>query len=245
MVLFRRKHFFVALLALLATIGCTGVRIGMGPIVVGPVFDGGLTEADVAAGLREALISGASYAVNSAGRENGFLNNAEIRIPFPEEAAKVKEFAINNGMQSLSNSFEAKLNNTAELASKEALEILKNAVVQMSIQDAFSILRGGENAATRYLRIHTEEEILARFRPVVESAISKSGLTTAWEPLATAYNASTLFTGGNQVNTDLPDYVCRKATDGLFHLIAAEEAKIRRDPAARTTELLQRVFAAR
>lgn len=244
MVLFRIKSFFIVLFLLPVFSGCTGVRIGMGPIVVGPVFDPGLSEADVAAGLREALVSGASFAVTSAGKENGFLNNVEIRIPFPEEAIKVKEFAVNNGMQSLSNAFEAKLNSTAELASKEALDILKNAVLQMSIQDAFAILRGGDNAATRYLQIHTEEEILSRFRPVVESAIKTSGLTAAWEPLATAYNASVLFTGGNAISTDLPDYVCRKATDGLFYLIALEEAKVRKDPMARTTELMQRVFAA-
>jgi len=219
------------------------VRIGIGPILVGPVFDTGLSEADVAAGLREALMSGAAFSINSAGKENGFLRNEEIRIPFPEEAAKVKVFAINNGLQDISNSFEDKLNSTAELASKEASDILKNAILQMTMQDAFAILRGGDHAATRYLRIHTEEEILSAFRPIVESAISKAGLTAAWEPLATAYNASVAFTGGNAIYANLPEYVCRKATEGIFHLIAVEETKIRNDPGARTTALMKRVFA--
>mgnify|MGYP003388543959 CR=1 FL=1 len=130
----------------------------------------------------------------------------------------------------------------AESAAKEAVPIFVEAITSMTIADGFAILNGGEHAATNYLKEKTTAALLQRFRPVVEQATQKVALTSYWKPVADAYNTTTLFTGKKAVEPDLNAYVTNKAADGLFLLLADEEKRIRQDPLARTTAILQRVF---
>ena len=112
----------------------------------------------------------------------------------------------------------------------------------MSIQDGFQILNGGEGAATKFLRDKTTLQLVEAFRPKVKEAISKVKLTEYWNPIVTKYNQAMMFTGGAKVNEDLDAYVTERAITGLFYMVEQEENKIRKDPAARVTELLQKVF---
>ena len=203
-----------------------------------------LSNADVIAGLKEALRLGAEHSVASAGAQNGFWNNALIRIPFPPEAIQVRNTLLDLGIRKPVEDFERTMNTAAEKAAQEAVPVFVEAITSMTIQDGFTILRGGENAATNYLRERTSTALRARFRPIVEQATSEVALTSYWHPLASTYNTATLITGGQAVEPDLDAYVTTKAMDGLFLLIAQEEKKIRTDPLARTTDLLRRVFAA-
>lgn len=201
-----------------------------------------LTNGEVISGLKEALTIGIGNSVNIASVTNGFLKNTEIRLPFPQEAIKVKETANKLGLTSQVQKFEETLNHAAEEAVKEALPIFKNAITKMTIQDGFKILNGGNGAATSYLKSATKSQLVTAFSPKVEAAISKVGLTKIWEPIATKYNLAAPMLGYNKVNPDLKAYVTEKAIDGLFKLVADEENKIREDAGARVTDLLKKVF---
>lgn len=201
-----------------------------------------LTNEEVIRGLKEALNVGAKNAVSFTSKEDGFNKNNLIRIPFPEEAQKVKNAAINLGLSSQVETFETTLNRAAEKAAAEAVPVFVNAITSMSIQDGFYILRGDSTAATTFLRNSTTAELKQKFSPIVQKAIDEVKLTSYWEPLTKAYNQSTIFTGNQPVNTDLNAYVTDKALSGLFYYVASEEKKIRKDPAARVTDILKRVF---
>lgn len=203
---------------------------------------GGLSNEDVIAGLKEALNKGAENSVSVASVTDGFWNDARIRIPFPTEAEKMKTTLNGIGMNKQVEEFEHTLNHAAEEAAKEAVPVFTAAVKGMTVSDGFAILKGKEDAATTYLRDKTTTELTARFRPIVEAATKKVALTSYWTPLANGYNKASLFTGGKAVNPDLDAYVTERAIAGLFTLIATEEAKIRKDPLARTSDLLKRVF---
>lgn len=203
-----------------------------------------LSNGEVVSGLKEALRVGTERSVSLASAVNGFNGNALIRVPFPEDAIKVRNTLMDLGLKKPVEDFELTLNRAAEAAAKEAVPVFVEAITSMSIADGFAILRGGENAATNYLKEKTTAALLAKFRPVVEKATRQVALTQYWKPVADAYNTATLLTGGKAVEPDLDAYVTRKAADGLFVLLANEEKKIRQDPLARTTDLLRRVFGA-
>lgn len=204
-----------------------------------PMTKGNLTNGDVVSGLREALTIGARNSTKMASRVDGFYGNPRIRIPFPPAARKVKAAAEAVGMQSQVTKFVKTLNRAAEEAAKEAAPIFLSAIKGMTIQDGFQILKGSNNAATAYLQRKTSNQLAAKFRPIVQRAINKTQVTKQWSPLASKYNQIPLV---KKVNPDLNDYVTQKALQGLFKLIASEEAKIRKNPSARVTGLLQRVF---
>ncbi len=201
-----------------------------------------LTNTEVISGLKEALSVGIKNSVNLTSVTNGFLQNAEIRLPFPPDALKVKEKAMDWGLSGQVDKFETTLNRAAEEATKEALPIFMNAIKGMTVSDGFSILNGGEGAATQFLKSNTTAQLTAAFSPKVADAIAKVKLTDYWNPLATKYNQAMTFTGGEQVTTDLNAFVTERAIDGLFTMVAKEENKIRQNPAARVTDLLQKVF---
>ncbi len=198
-----------------------------------------LSEQEVKKGLKEALIIGSTNSVMNASKEGGFNNNLSIKIPFPAEAQKMKATLLKVGMKSQVDRFEYVLNEAAEDASILAKDIFINAVKEMSIQDAMSILRGGDNAATIYLRNQTFNNLYIQFKPIVGSSIEKVDLAKYWGILANRYNALPLV---KEINTDLEDYVANKAIDGLFILIMEEESDIRNNPKARVSEVLRRVF---
>ena len=210
--------------------------------VSGKAGAGGLTNDDVIAGLKEALGKGAEQSVTKGSALDGYLKNDKIRIPFPASAVKMKNTLNSMGMSKQVEEFEVTMNRAAEEAAKEALPILRDAVMGMSVGDGFAILKGGDEAATNYLREKTSASLTERFRPIVERANQKVALASYWTPLAKAYNKSSVLTGAKEVDPELDAYVTQKAIEGLFVLIAEEEGRIRQDPAARTSELLQRVF---
>lgn len=236
-----RIRSLLLLLPTLLLVACTPQELQS---ILGAGAPGGLSNEEVVSGLKEALRVSTERSVDKAGATNGFWNNNLIRIPFPPEAIAVKNTLTDLGINKPVEDFERTLNQAAELAAKEAVPVFVDAITSMTIQDGFTLLRGGENAATDFLRDKTSAALRARFAPVVERATSQVALTSYWQPVATAYNTATIFTGGKAVQPDLNAYVTERAMDGLFTLLAQEEKTIRQDPLARTTALLQRVFAA-
>lgn len=201
-----------------------------------------LTNTEVIAGLKEALSVGIQNSVNLTSVTDGFLKNETIRLPFPQDAIKVREKALEWGMTGQVEKFETTLNRAAEEATKEALPIFKDAILNMSITDGFNILNGGNGAATRFLKDNTSAQLITAFAPKVDAAISKVKLTDYWNPIITKYNGAMTLTGGQKINPDLNAYVTQLAIDGLFKMVEQEENKIRLDPVARVSELLQKVF---
>jgi len=238
-----RETFIILFIAItvLIFVGCAELNEFM-PAVTPQ--SGDLTRYEIIKGLKEALTVGAENSVSSASVVNGFYKNPEIFIPFPPEAVKVKNTLEQAGFSDLIRDFEKSINRAAEEASKKAFPIFKDAITSMTIKDAVGILKGADNAATVYLRSNTEEDLKAEFMPVVKNAVDKVEVTSYWNPIATAYNRIIILTGGSQVNPNLEEYITQKALDGLFLMIAEEEKKIRKDPAARVTYLLKRVFGA-
>ncbi len=202
----------------------------------------GLTQQQVANGLKNALEVGITNAVDVVSITNGFYKNSEIMIPFPEEAIKVKEVCESVGLGNQVTLFEEKLNRAAEMAAKGATDVFVTAIKQMTITDAIGILQGGDDAATEYLKRTTSDQLYQKFYPVVVQATDKIMLAQYWTPLVEKYNKVTLLTGGEQVDTDLNQYVTNKALTGLYLMVAKEELKIRKDPIARVTDVLKEVF---
>ncbi len=198
-----------------------------------------LSEHEVKKGLKEALIIGVTNSLRKASKEGGFNNNLVIKIPFPEDAQKMKNTLIKVGMKSQIDRFEYVLNEAAEDASNFAKDIFVNAVKEMTINDAMSILKSGNGSATIYLRSKTTHSLYIKFKPIVERSTKKVDLAKHWAILAARYNSLPLT---KDINSDLEDYVVNKAIDGLFILIKQEENNIRNNPEARVSEILQRVF---
>lgn len=199
----------------------------------------GLSNTDIVGGLKEALTIGANNSSSKASAVDGFFKNPLIKIPFPPEAKKVETLAKELGMTAQVNKFVMTMNRAAETAAKDAAPIFVNAVKALTINDGLQILNGGDDAATTYLRGKTETDLHTKFLPVVKAAINKVQLTKYWNPIVNRYNK---IPGVVKQNPNLDDYVTKKAIDGLFKLIAQEETKIRKDPAAQVTSLLQKVF---
>lgn len=201
-----------------------------------------LTNEEVISGLREALQVGIKNSVNLTSVTDGFLKNDAIRLPFPPDAIKVKEKAIDLGLTGKVEEFETTLNRAAEEATKEALPIFADAIKNMSVQDGFAILKGGDGAATKFLKDQTTSKLVDAFSPKVKNATSKVELTKYWNPIITKYNNAMTLTGGQKLNPDLDAYITQKAIEGLFYMVEKEENKIRKDPVARVTDLLVKVF---
>lgn len=232
---------FLALLIIFSS--CSELNLGaLEDIIEAPETPSLLSEAEVGNGLKEALLQGVGRSVDVASASDGFYKNPLLFIAFPEEANVVKEKALSLGLDAQVNQFEMTLNRAAEEASKSAGPIFIKAVQNMTIEDAFGILNGGETAATDFLKRKTTAELTQSFTPKVTDAINKVELTKHWQPLVSKYNMTTLLTGKEPVEEDLTAYITEKAIDGLFVHITAEERLIRKDPKARASELLERVF---
>ena len=201
-----------------------------------------LTNEEVISGLKEALNVGIKNAVNLSSVTDGFLKNDVIRLPFPPDAIKVREKAINFGLSKQVTTFEETLNRAAEEATKKALPIFVDAIKNMSVSDGFSILKGGDGAATKFLKSQTSNQLVIAFAPVVKEATTKVQLTAYWNPIITRYNSAMTLSGGQKLDPDLDAYITQKAIDGLFYLVETEENKIRKDPLARVSDILVKVF---
>jgi len=201
---------------------------------------GGLTNEEVIAGLKEALTVGARNSSDKLSAVDGFFANAAIKVLMPEEAKKVESTLRNLGLGNMVDKAILSMNRAAEEASKSAAPIFVDAIKSISIQDAFGILRGNDSAATVYLKGKTTTSLTNAFKPVIEDALEKTNATKYWKDVFETYNK--LPTTFNKVNTDLSGYVTDKALTGLFFQVALEEQKIRKDPAARVTDILRKVF---
>lgn len=197
-----------------------------------------LTTNDVISGLKEALATGTNRSVQKLSATDGFFKDAVIKVLMPEEAKKVESTLRKFGLGKQVDDAILSMNRAAEDAAKDATPIFVNAIKGMTIQDAWGILRGGDSSATRYLREKTSLSLTEAFRPVIENSLEKVNATKNWEKVFSTYNRFSK----DKVNTDLAAYVTEKALFGIFYQVAQEEMKIRKDPVARTTDILKKVF---
>lgn len=194
----------------------------------------------IVAGLKEALRVGTDRTVAATSSENGFLGNELIRIPLPEPMERLARSLRAVGLGGQVDGFEVAMNRAAERAAGEAAPVFIDAITQMSFSDARAILTGGDRAATDYFQRRTSSELAARFRPIVDQSMRTVGVVKLYDELIARAALMPLVP---TPRFDLDGYVTDRALAGLFTVLAQEEARIRRDPAARTTELLRRVFA--
>jgi hypothetical protein len=199
----------------------------------------GLSTEEVAAGLKEALIKGTTTGTDLVSQLDGYFKNPEIKIPFPPDVQKVETRLRQMGMGNQVDKFVETLNRGAEDAAKEAKPIFITAVKSMTIQDAWSILQGQQDAATQYLQKTTSSQLREKFKPVIQNSLEKVNATKYYSDLVTTYNKIPLV---QKVNPDLNEYATDMAMKGLFIMIAKEEKNIRENPLARTSELLKKVF---
>lgn len=210
----------------------------------------GLSESQMAGGLKEALGKGVEQALATLGRPDGFLRDLGVKIPMPESLQKVERSLRTLGQDKLADEFVTTMNRAAEQAVPEAAAVLGDSVKQMTIDDARRILTGTNNAATQYFRRTSETNLYHRFLPIVKTATEKAGVTSAYKKMTAQQGGGLGGLGGLAGGAlglkapDLDDYVTRKALDGLFVKIADQERLIRENPAARTTDLLKQVFGA-
>lgn len=200
----------------------------------------GLDESTVAAGLKEALTVGSERAVASTSKTDGFLGNSLIRIGMPEQLSTMARTLRSIGFGSQVDAMEVAMNRAAERASEEARPVLIDAVSKMTLTDAMGILNGGNTAATDYFRNKTSDSLRAKFLPIIKEKMNQVGLYQQYNSLMSTYNSLPLV---QKPTFDLDNYVADKGLDGLFTTLGQEEQKIRANPAARTTELLKKVFA--
>jgi hypothetical protein len=212
---------------------------------------GALTQDQMAGGLKEALASGVQHAVANLGKSDGFLKDAQVKIPLPDSLKKVEAVLRAAGQGGLADEFITTMNRAAEQAVPEGAAVLGDAVKQMSLADAETILTSTNTAATEYFRRTSDTKLQARFLPIVKAATEKAGVTGAYKRMTEKAAGGTSgylggLTGGflNKESLDIDSYVTRHALDGLFVKIAEQEKLIRENPVARTTDLLQKVFGA-
>jgi len=198
---------------------------------------------DYSRGLREALLNGTFSAIKSLGREGGFLKNLRVRIPMPKSLQPVEKTLRLIGQGRVSDDFIAAMNHAAEKAVPVAADVFKDSIRQITFQDAVNIVRGPDDAATQFFRRTSEKRLTEKFLPIVRSFTEQVGVTAQYKAIMEQYGSIARLAGRDAV--DIDEYVTQKALDGLFLLIADEEKRIRRDPVARTSEILQKIFGQR
>lgn len=200
-----------------------------------------VSDTEIAGGLKEALSKGVRFAIDTLGRENGFLNDVRVKIPLPKNLQKVEKALRFAKQGKLVDDFVASMNHAAEKAVPVAIDVFVDAIKQMSFDDARKILFSGEqDAATQFFRRTSEETLREKFRPIVEKFTEETGVTNKYKAMIGKYGFAAQLLGKDA--TDLDGYVTQKALDGLFFMVAEEEKKIRKDPIGRTTSLLKKVF---
>lgn len=228
---------FTSIILILSLTACAELQEVVNQL---PQTGGGLSNADIASGLRQALDFGIDKQVSKLTQKDGFFKNDLVKILLPEELRKVDKGLRDIGLGNLADEGLKVLNRAAEDAVKEATPIFIDAVKGITFADAKTILLGNDNAATEYLTTRTKTALYNKFKPVIDNSFSKVGADQIWENLITKYNAIP-FT--NNVNPDLTDYVTSEALKGVYTMISVEEKEIRNKVSSRTTDLLKRVFA--
>lgn len=229
------------LLALLLSSLFSKAQVNINNILnsVNSTLGNGLSNADITKGLKEALNVGTKNATGKASKVDGYYKNNLIKIPFPSEAKDMRSTLSKMGMKKQVDDFEKQLNRAAEDAATKAAPIFLAAITKMTINDGLTILRGKDDEATQYLKRSTSIELSKQFRPIIAASLKKVQITKYWNPLFTTYNKVPFV---KKVNPNLDDYVTQRAIEGLFKLVAQEETKIRKDPAARISDILKKVF---
>lgn len=200
-----------------------------------------ITNQDATNGLREALVAGTRYAVDSLGKTDGFFGNGKVKIPLPESAQTVEKLMRQFGMGKQADELVLAINRAAEAAVPEAKTLLVEAVKKMSVQDAKAILTGGQDSATQYFKRTTSDQLRARFLPIVSKATAKVQLAQKYDEYA---GKGAKFGLVKKEDANLDAYVTQKALDGLFVMVAEQEAKIRQNPAEAASGILKKVFGA-
>ncbi len=215
----------------------TGLALG-GPALAGLES---ITNQDATTGLREALVKGAQVAVEALGKQDGFFGNGKVKIPLPESAQKVEKVMRQFGMGKQADELILTLNRAAEAAMPEAKVLLVDAVKKISVQDAKGILTGGQDSATQYFKRTSSDQLRAKFLPIVKKATEKVKLAQKYDEYA---EKGVKFGLVKKEDANLDNYVTQKALDGLFVMVAEEEARIRQNPAEAATSILKKVFGA-
>lgn len=220
---------------LFASVQCTTLRQATNNL---PNSSGSLNQQKIVEGLKQALTIGTQNSTNKLSAVDGFFADAAVKILMPPETQDVEKTLRRFGLGSLVDKTVLSLNRAAEDAAKSATPIFVDAIKHMTINDALGILRGGDSAATIYFKQKTTGALTQAFKPVVSTSLKKVDATKYWSDVFTAYNRFS----SKKVETDLTAYVTQKAIDGIFYEVGLEEQKIRKDPAARVTDLLKQVF---
>ena len=198
-----------------------------------------LSSDDISAGLKEALRVGTANVVNSLGATDGFNLDPKIHIRLPRELRQVKKVLGNIGMDSMLIDLETRLNRAAELATPRAKQLFITAIDDMTLDDVMAIYNGPEDSATQYFESSMAGPLAAAMKPIVDESLADVGAVKSYDEVIATYNSIPFVP---EVEANLDDYVVEKGMKGIFFYLAREEAAIRQNPAARTTELLKRVF---
>ncbi len=235
-----KKIYFLFLIVLSA---CTTAQINQAITDASQALESGPasgpTSGEVGEGLKEALVKGISSGADQVSQLDGYFRNPAIKIPFPPDVKKVEDKLRQLGMGGQVDRFVETLNRGAEDAAKEAKPIFINAIKQLTIDDAWGILKGQPDAATQFLKRTTSAQLKDKFKPVIQNSLDKVSATKYYGDLVTTYNKIPFV---DKVNPDLNEFATTMAMQGLFLMIAEEEKKIRDNPLARTTDLLKKVF---
>lgn len=206
------------------------------------------TNDEVVKGLKEALVNGVSTGTGNLNKRGAFFSNAALKILLPPEVknveSKIRNSLVLNSLigGQLDKCIQA-MNDGAENAMGKAMPIFKDAVMGMSFTDAMGILKGGNGAATNYLRNTTTSALHSAFKPTIQAALDEVEISKYWEPIVTTINKNKTLLGlTSDINPDLTQYVTERATYGLFTEIEKEENAIRENPVKRTTQILKKVF---
>jgi len=199
-----------------------------------------LSSDTIANGLKEALEVGTRKAVENVSKEGGYLNNPEIRIPLPPRVQQAAGLMRQLGLNKMADDFEQSINRAAEKAAPQATSIMIDAIKSMSIDDARNILNGESDAATRFFEDRTRGKLAGLFKPIIDTSLNEVGATRYYNQLDDKLSSVPVV--GQELDMNLQDYVTDQALNGLFVMLAQEEQKIRDNPAARTSEILQQVF---
>ncbi len=244
------RHLFPSCLgAILLTAVSVGAHADFGSLLKQLTGSGGtdsgtisaLSNGEMAGGLKEALAQGVRTAVKSLGQTNGYLGAADVKIPLPDTLSRIEDALRAVGQDALADDFVTTMNRAAEQAVPEAADVFGDAISKMTLDDAEKILHGPDNAATEYFRRTSGETLVERMHPIVATATDRVGVTSSYKSMMA--KAGFLAQFMDTKDLDLDRYVTAKAVDGLFKRVADEEKQIRDNPLARSTDLMQKVFA--
>lgn len=223
------KLLFRMVVSSLFLLGCAGAALAQ-------------VDKNMADGLKEALKIGTENAVKAVAKTDGFYKNDLIKIMLPENFKKAETLLEKAGFGVMVEDIELSMNRAAEQAASSAVKLFGEAITEMTIEDAVKIVKGADNAATLYFQEKTSEKLLAAFRPIVDQAMTDTGVAKLYNDLESKVTAAIPLGLGELFKTDLNQYVAEKTLDGLFYMVAQEEKKIRENPEARVTDLLKKIF---